>query len=107
MWLTAISPHRNASLSLLGILHILVAINKMDLVDFSKDVYDKIVADYKKMSEALDIKNVVFIPISDNVVNKSDKTPWYDVIRPISSQFPDYRGYAGRVSGGIIRPAIR
>lgn len=59
-----------------------MAINKMDLVDFSKDVYDKIVADYKKMSEALDIKNVVFIPISakdgDNVVNKSDKTPWYD-----------------------------
>ena len=51
---------------------------------------------------------MVFIPISakdgDNVVNKSDKTPWYDVIRPISSQFPDYRGYAGRVSGGIIRP---
>ena len=122
--------------SLLGIPHILVAINKMDLVDFSKDVYDKIVADYKKMSEALDIKNVVFIPISakdgDNVVNKSDKTPWYEgptllsyletvpvghktvsdffrfpvqyVIRPISSQFPDYRGYAGRVSGGIIRP---
>ena len=48
----------------------------MDLVDFSKDVYDKIVADYKKMSEALDIKNVVFIPISakdgDNVVNKSE-----------------------------------
>lgn len=136
MWLTAISPHRNASLSLLGIPHILVAINKMDLVDFSKDVYDKIVADYKKMSEALDIKNVVFIPISakdgDNVVNKSDKTPWYEgptllnyletvpvghktvsdffrfpvqyVIRPISSQFPDYHGYAGRVSGGIIRP---
>lgn len=50
--------------SLLGITHILVAINKMDLVDFSKDVYDKIVSDYKKMSEALDIKNVVFIPIS-------------------------------------------
>lgn len=81
----------------------------------------------------------VFIPISakdgDNMVNKSDKTPWYEgptllnyletvpvvhktvsdffrfpvqyVIRPISSQFPDYRGYAGRVSGGIIRPAIR
>lgn len=122
--------------SLLGIPHILVAINKMDLVDFSKDVYDKIVSDYKKMSEALDIKNVVFIPISakdgDNVVNKSDKTTWYEgptllnyletvpaghktvsdffrfpvqyVIRPISSQFPDYRGYAGRVSGGIIRP---
>ena len=55
----------------------------------------------------MDIKNVVFIPISakdgDNVVNKSDKTPWYDVIRPISSQFPDYRGYAGRGSGPAIR----
>ena len=57
MWLTAISSHRNASLSVLGIPHILVAINKMDLVDFSKDVYDKIVADYKKMSEALDISS--------------------------------------------------
>ena len=108
--------------SLLGIPHILVAINKMDLVDFSEDVYNKIIADYKKMSETLNIKNVVFIPISakdgDNVVNKSEKTPWYDgptllnyletvpvghktvsdffrfpvqyVIRPISSQFPDY-----------------
>ena len=83
---------------------------------------NKIIADYKKMSETLNIKNVVFIPISakdgDNVVNKSEKTPWYDgptllnyletvpvghktmsdffrfpvqyVIRPISSQFPDY-----------------
>ena len=58
MWLTAILRHRNASLSLLGIPHILVAINKMDLVDFSKDVYDKIVADYKKMSEALDISSL-------------------------------------------------
>ena len=58
--------------SLLGIPHILVAINKMDLVDFSEDVYNKIIADYKKMSETLNIKNVVFIPISakdgDNVV---------------------------------------
>ena len=94
----------------------------MDLIDFSKDVYNKIIADYKKMSETLNIKNVVFIPTSakdgDNVVNKSEKTPWYDgptllnyletvpvghktvrdffrfpvqyVIRPISSQFPDY-----------------
>jgi len=122
--------------SLLGIPHIVVAINKMDLVDFSQEVYEKIVADYRKMSETLNIKNVVFIPISakdgDNVVNKSDRTPWYSgkalldyletvpvghktvsdffrypvqyVIRPISKDFPDYRGYAGRVSGGIIRP---
>ena len=125
--------------SLLGIPHIVVAINKMDLVDFSQEVYDKIVEDYKKMSETLHIKNVVFIPISakdgDNVVNKSERTPWYKgkalldyletvpvghktvsdffrypvqyVIRPISKDFPDYRGYAGRVSGGIIRPGDR
>ena len=125
--------------SLLGIPHIVVAINKMDLVDFSQEVYDKIVEDYRKMSEMLHIKNVVFIPISakdgDNVVNKSDRTPWYKgkalldyletvpvghktvsdffrfpvqyVIRPISEKFPDYRGYAGRVSGGIIRPGDR
>ena len=125
--------------SLLGIPHIVVAINKMDLVDFSQEVYDKIVEDYRKMSETLHIKNVVFIPISakdgDNVVNKSERTPWYKgkalldyletvpvghktvsdffrypvqyVIRPISKGFPDYRGYAGRVSGGIIRPGDR
>jgi sulfate adenylyltransferase subunit 1 len=125
--------------SLLGIPHIVVAINKMDLVDFSQEVYDKIVADYRKMSETLNIKNVVFIPISakdgDNVVNKSERTPWYSgkalldyletvpvghktvsnffrypvqyVIRPISEKFPDYRGYAGRVSGGIIHPGDR
>ena len=125
--------------SLLGIPHIVVAINKMDLVDFSQEVYDKIVEDYRKMSETLHIKNVVFIPISakdgDNVENESERTPWYKgralldyletvpvghktvsdffrypvqyVIRPISKDFPDYRGYAGRVSGGIIRPGDR
>ena len=67
--------------SLLGIPNIVVAINKMDLVDFSKDVYNKIKADYNKMSETLNIRNVVFIPISakdgDNVVNKSERMPWY------------------------------
>lgn len=125
--------------SLLGIPHIVVAINKMDLVDFSQEVYDKIVADYRKMSKTLNIKNVVFIPISakdgDNVVNKSERTPWYSgkalldyletvpvghktvsdffrypvqyVIRPISEKFPDYRGYAGHVGGGLIRPGDR
>ena len=118
--------------SLLGIPHIVVAINKMDLVDYSEEVYQKIIADYTKMSEILHIKNVVFIPISardgDNVVNHSDNMSWYKgpalleyletvpvehkqvteyfrypvqyVIRPISSKFPDFRGYAGRVAGG-------
>ena len=120
--------------SLLGIPHILVAINKMDLVDYSEETYNKIIADYTKMSEALHIKNVVFIPISardgDNVVNHSTNMDWYKgpalleylesvpveqtegsdafrypvqyVIRPISSKFPDFRGYAGRVAGGVL-----
>ncbi len=122
--------------SLLGIPHILVAINKMDLVDFSEEVYQKIKDDYQKMAETLHIHHTVFIPISaklgDNVVRKSENMPWYQgkalldyletvpighklisdefrypvqyVIRPISDQFPDFRGYAGRVSGGVIRP---
>ena len=127
--------------SLLGIPHIVVAVNKMDLVDFSEEVFNKIVADYQQMAKTLHIQNVTFIPISakdgDNVVNKSEKTPWYDgpallefletvpvsksasnvetdiqrafrfpvqyVIRPISSRFPDFRGYAGRVASGFIR----
>lgn len=125
--------------SLLGIPNIVVAINKMDLVDFSEEVYEKIKADYNKMSETLNIKNVVFIPISakdgDNVVNKSDRMPWYTgkplleyletvpvghksispefrfpvqyVIRPISDQYRDFRGYAGRVSGGTIHVGDR
>ena len=124
--------------SLLGIGHILVAINKMDLVDFSQDVYDKIVSDYNKMASILNIKNVTFIPISakngDNVVNRSDFTPWYDgpallefletvpvredtstafrfpvqyVIRPISSRFPDFRGYAGRMASGAVHVGDR
>jgi sulfate adenylyltransferase subunit 1 len=67
--------------SLLGIPNIVVAINKMDLIDFAEDVYNKIKADYNKMSETLNIRNVVFIPISakdgDNVVNKSERMPWY------------------------------
>ena len=131
--------------SLLGIPHIVVAINKMDLVDFSEDVFNRIIADYKKMAQTLHIQNVNFIPISakngDNVVNRSEHMPWYTgsplleflekvpvnksasnvetdvqrafrfpvqyVIRPISSRFPDFRGYAGRVASGIIRVGDR
>ena len=67
--------------TLLGISRIVVCVNKMDLVDFSKDVFDKIIADYKEMSKHLDIPDTDFIPISakngDNVVNKSDNTAWY------------------------------
>ena len=131
--------------SLLGIPHIVVAINKMDLVDFSEEVFNQIVADYQKMAQTLHIQNITFIPISakegDNVVNRSEHTTWYDgapllefletvpvsksasnvetevqrafrfpvqyVIRPISSRFPDFRGYAGRVASGSIQVGDR
>ena len=131
--------------SLLGIPHIVVAIKKMDLVDYSEEVFNQIVADYQKMAQTLHIQNITFIPISakegDNVVNHSEHTPWYDgapllefletvpvsksasnvetevlrafrfpvqyVIRPISSCFPDFRGYAGRVASGSIHVGDR
>lgn len=67
--------------SLLAIKEVVVCVNKMDLVDFSQEVFDKIVADYKKMSSSIELGNVTFIPISaklgDNVVNKSENMPWY------------------------------
>lgn len=120
--------------SLLAIKQVVVCVNKMDLVDFSQDVFDKIVADYKSMSASIELDNVTFIPISaklgDNVVNKSENMPWYTgkalldfletvqlpteaedrlrlpvqyVIRPISSKFPDFRGYAGRLAEGSLK----
>ncbi len=67
--------------SLLAIKEVVVCVNKMDLVDFSQEVFDKIVADYKAMASSIDLGNVTFIPISaklgDNVVNKSENMPWY------------------------------
>lgn len=120
--------------SLLAIKQVVVCVNKMDLVDFSQEVFDKIVADYKSMSASIELDNVTFIPISaklgDNVVNKSENMPWYTgkalldfletvqlpteaedrlrlpvqyVIRPISSKFPDFRGYAGRLADGSLK----
>ena len=120
--------------SLLAIKQVVVCVNKMDLVDFSQEVFDKIVADYKSMSASIELDDVTFIPISaklgDNVVNKSEDMPWYTgkalldfletvqlpteaedrlrlpvqyVIRPISSKFPDFRGYAGRLAEGSLK----
>lgn len=67
--------------SLLRIPHVVVAINKMDLVDFSKEVYDQIVADYSEVARQLNLKDVTYIPMSalqgDNIVDASAKTPWY------------------------------
>src|SRR3954469_716501 len=68
--------------SLLNIPHIVVAINKMDLVDYSQDVYNNIVIDYTEVANSLGLKDVKFIPISallgDNIVEKSEKFPWYE-----------------------------
>lgn len=120
--------------SLLAIREVVVCVNKMDLVDFTKEVFNKIVADYKEMASSLELGDVTFIPISaklgDNVVNKSENMPWYKgkalldfletvqlpveandrmrlpiqyVIRPISSKFPDFRGYAGRLAEGSLK----
>ncbi len=68
--------------SLLGIPHVVVAINKIDLVNYSQDVYNNIVIEYSKLAKQLGIKNVTYIPLSalngDNIVEKSLLTPWYD-----------------------------
>jgi sulfate adenylyltransferase subunit 1 len=121
--------------SLLQIPHVVICINKMDLVDYSEEAYEKIKAQYKTFASKLDIKDVDFIPISalkgDNVVEESQHMPWYKgttllyhlenvhigsdhnmidgrfpvqyVIRPQKDEFHDYRGYAGRVAGGIFK----
>jgi len=121
--------------SLLQIPHVAVCVNKMDLVDFSKDEFEKIKSDFKKFASKLEIKDVNFIPISalkgDNVVDRSKNMDWYEgstlihllenihigsdlnhvdcrfpvqrVIRPQSKNYPDYRGYAGRIEGGVFK----
>ncbi len=121
--------------SLLQIPHVLVCINKMDLVDYSEEAYYKVVEQYKQFASKLDVKDVRFVPISalhgDNVVNRSEHMPWYEgstvlntlenihigsdenhidcrfpvqtVIRPHSDEYHDYRGYAGRIAGGIFK----
>ena len=121
--------------SLLQIPHIIVCINKMDLVDFDEDTYNNIMKQYKEFASKLEVKDVRFIPISalkgDNVVNRSPNMEWYNgstlmhnletihigsdenhtdarfpvqtVIRPHSDAFHDFRGYAGRIDGGIFR----
>jgi sulfate adenylyltransferase subunit 1 len=121
--------------SLLQIEHVVVAINKMDLVDWSEERFKSILEDYKDFASRLQIPQITFIPISalhgDNVVSKSENMPWYEgssllyhletvyigpdanhvdprfpvqwVIRPQSDRWHDYRGYAGRVAGGVFK----
>jgi len=122
--------------SLLQIPHVIVCINKMDLVDYKEEVFEEIKEEYEKFAAKLDVKDVRFIPISalngDNVVNRSEKMEWYQgstllytlehihigsdynhidcrfpvqtVIRPKNDKYHDYRGYAGRIAGGIFKP---
>lgn len=117
--------------SLLGIKHVVLAVNKMDLVDFSKEVYDKIVAEYTAFTDKLGIPDVQCIPLSaldgDNVVDKSARTPWYTGESLLSHlenvetgndhnltdfRFPvqyvlrpnvDFRGFCGKIASGVIR----
>jgi bifunctional enzyme CysN/CysC len=122
--------------SLLGIRHIVLAINKMDLVDWEALRFEEIREDFRSFAARLDVPDVTTIPISaldgDNVVTKSDRSPWYDgpallahleevditgdrnladvrfpvqyVIRPHSREHQDHRSYAGTVSSGVMRP---
>jgi sulfate adenylyltransferase subunit 1 len=123
--------------NLLRIQHVVVCVNKMDLVDWDEQVFDKIVADFKQFASRLDnIVEVTFIPasalIGDNIVDKSENMPWYQgptllyhletvyigadenhvearfpvqwVIRPHSDKYHDFRGFAGRVAGGVFKP---
>lgn len=119
-------------ISLLQIPHLIVAINKMDLVDYAEEVYARIVEEYENYSQKLDIQDIVFIPVSalrgDNVVEKSEKMPWYDGTtllhylenihvsanrNLVDFRFPiqyvirpnlDFRGFAGKIVSGTISP---
>ena len=123
--------------NLLRIQHIVVCVNKMDLVDWSEERYEEIVSEFKKFASRLDnIVEVTFIPASallgDNIVDKSENMPWYQgptllyhlesvyigadenhvdarfpiqwVIRPHSDKWHDFRGFAGRIAGGVFKP---
>ena len=117
--------------SLLGIKHVVLAVNKMDLVDFSEERFNEIVSEYKKFVDPLGIPDVNCIPLSaldgDNVVEKSERTPWYKGISLLDFletvhidndhnltdfRFPvqyvlrpnlDFRGFCGKVASGVVR----
>ncbi len=122
--------------ALLGVPHLLLAVNKIDLVDFDETVFDAIAAEFDRYAVDLGVGEVTAIPVSalhgDNVVTRSARIDWYTgpsilehleqvdladtggagalrfpvqyVIRPRSEQYPDYRGYAGRITAGTVRP---
>jgi bifunctional enzyme CysN/CysC len=121
--------------SLLRVPHLVLCVNKMDLVDYEQSIYDEIREEFTAFAAKLEITDLGFVPISalegDNVVERSEHMPWFEgqpllgqledvhiasdrnlldnrlavqtVIRPMSSEYPDYRGYAGSVVGGIFK----
>lgn len=121
--------------SLLQVPHLVVCVNKMDLVDYDQARYDELVEEYRTFAARLDVGDLRFVPVSalkgDNIVEESDKMPWYRgpsvlhlleeihigsdrnmidcrfpvqyVIRPHTMEYQDYRGYAGRVLGGVFK----
>jgi sulfate adenylyltransferase subunit 1 len=121
--------------SLLKIPHIVVCINKMDLVEYKQEIFNSIKKDFEAFASKLESIDISFIPISalngDNVVDRSKNMPWFEgptllyqlenihiasdnnhidarfpvqyVIRPMSNEFHDYRGFAGRVAGGVFK----
>jgi bifunctional enzyme CysN/CysC len=122
--------------SLLRVPHLVLCVNKMDLVDYSQQVFEDISAEFTDFAAKLEAPDLSVIPISalhgDNMVSRSPRTPWYDgpsllhhlehvhigsdrnlvdvrfpvqyVIRPQSSKITDYRGYAGQVASGVLKP---
>ncbi|MGW5875526.1 sulfate adenylyltransferase subunit CysN [Nocardiopsis terrae] len=125
--------------TLLQVPHLVLAVNKMDLVDYSQDRFEEIKAEFSEFAAKLDARDLTFVPISalhgDNVVSRSENMPWYTgcsllhhlenvhiasdrnlidarfpvqyVVRPHKSDDPelhDYRGYAGRLAGGVLKP---
>ena len=122
--------------SLLGVPHLVLCVNKMDLVDWSQDRFNEVVEDFRDFARRLDIHDLRFVPVSalkgDNIVDRSANMEWYHgptvlelledihigsdenlidvrfpvqyVIRPHRHDFPDYRGYAGKIAGGLLKP---
>ena len=122
--------------SLLRVPHLVLCVNKMDLVDWSKEVFEKIADEFTAFAAKLDVPDLTVVPISalngDNIVSRSENMPWYEgpsllhhlervhiasdrnlvdvrfpvqyVIRPQSTTVTDYRGYAGQVASGVLKP---
>ena len=122
--------------SLLRVPHLVLCVNKMDLVDWSEEVFESIADEFTAFAAKLEAPDLTVVPVSalhgDNIVTRSTNMPWYDgpsllhhlehvhiasdrnlvdvrfpvqyVIRPQSARHPDYRGYAGQVASGVLKP---